>query len=57
MHSGPGPSDGVLPHATRGDEPLADPADFSSTTELQRLRAITAGAGMDAAMGYPSARS
>lgn len=38
--------------ACGGDEPLADPADFSRATELQRLRAITAGAGADAAMGF-----
>jgi hypothetical protein len=38
--------------ACGGDEPPADPIHFSQTTELQRQRAVIAGAGGDAAMGF-----
>jgi hypothetical protein len=38
--------------ACGGDPEPADPIHFAQTTELQRLRAITAGASGDAAMGF-----
>lgn len=38
--------------ACGGDAEPADPAHFAQTTEVQRLRAITAAGGVDAAMGF-----
>ena len=42
----------LLAIAACGDGSAAEPARFSSATDLQRQRAITAGAGLDATLAY-----